>query len=74
MGKMVAYIIVHTDVGIPCLATAAYKYIASGSMDIAAESCSTEDVADLELRELINKVIHCYIINLVLILKVHIIQ
>ena len=58
VGKMVSCLIVHFDVGIPCLSAATYEYIISGSADVAADSCSMEDVADFELREMIAKVPH----------------
>ena len=53
-GSMVAYLIIHLDASIPCLSPTVYKYIESGC--IAPEFCSIDDVVDLELRELIEKV------------------
>ena len=53
---MVSCLIVHFDVGIPCLSVAAYTYITSGSVDVAAEGCCSEDIADFGLREIISKV------------------
>lgn len=62
MGKIVSCLIVHFDVGVPCLSAAAYQYIISGSADVAADSCCIEDVADYELRQVIVKVPHIKII------------
>ena len=56
VGKMVSCLIVHFDIGIPCLSVAAYRYITSGSVDVAGEGCCSEDVADFGLREIISKV------------------
>ena len=62
-GKMVAYLILHLDIGIPCLSPAVYNYIVTSTA--SPESCSIEDVVDLELREMIVQVVwHCYEINL----------
>ena len=62
VGKMVSCLIVHFDVGVPCLSAAAYQYIISGSADVAADSYCIEDVADYELRQVIAKVPHIKII------------
>ena len=51
---MVAYLIVHLDASIPCLSPTVYKHIESGS--ISPEFCSIDDVVDLELKDLIEKV------------------
>ncbi len=56
VGKMVAYLIVHLDIGIPCLSPPVYHYISTGSLELAANFCSIEDINDYEMRELINKV------------------
>lgn len=56
MGKMVAYLIVHLDIGIPCLSQAVYQYISTGSLEVAANFCSIDDINDYEMKELINKV------------------
>ena len=53
-GKMVSYLIIHLDIGVPCLSPAVYQYISSST--IARDHCSIEDVVDLELKELILKV------------------
>ena len=53
-GNMVAYLIIHLDASVPCLSPTVYKYIESGS--VSPEFCSIDDVFDLELRELIEKV------------------
>ena len=56
VGKMVAYLIVHLDIGIPCLSQAIYQYISTGSLEVAANYCSIDDISDYEMKELINKV------------------
>ena len=56
VGKMVAYLIVHLDIGIPCLSPPVYHYISTGSLERAANFCSIEDITDYEMRELINQV------------------
>ena len=56
VGKMVAYLIVHLDIGIPCLSQAVYQYISTGSLEVAANYCSIDDINDYEMKELINKV------------------
>lgn len=53
-GKIVSYLIVHLDIGIPCLSPAAYNYIATES--VSPECCSVDDIVDLELKDLISKV------------------
>ena len=53
-GKMVSYLVIHVDIGVPCLSPAVYQYISSST--IAPDHCSIEDVVDLELKELILKV------------------
>ena len=53
-GSMVAYLIIHLDASVPCLSPTVYKYIESGP--VSPEFCSIDDVFDLELRELIEKV------------------
>lgn len=54
VGSMVAYLIIHLDASIPCLSPTVYKYIESGS--ISPQFCSIDDVVDVELKELIEKV------------------
>ena len=56
VGKMVAYLIVHLDIGIPCLSPPVYHYISTGYLERAANFCSIEDITDFEMRELINQV------------------
>lgn len=59
VGKIVAYFIIHLDIGVPCLSPAVYNYIASSS--ITPDCCSVDDVVDLELKELILQVHTPYI-------------
>ena len=54
-GKMVAYLIIHLDIGIPCLSPAVYNYIATGC--VTPDCCSVDDIVDFELKELISQVI-----------------
>ena len=56
-GKMVSYLIIHLDIGIPCLSPAAYNYIATAS--VTPECCSVDDVVNLELNEQIITKINC---------------
>ena len=56
VGKMVAYLIFHLDIGVPCFSPAAYHYIASGSLETAAGYCCLDDVNDYEARDVITKV------------------
>ena len=56
-GKMVAYLIIHLDIGIPVLSPAFYMYIVTGDVEKAAECCSIEDVPDFEIKEWIKKVV-----------------
>ena len=44
VGKMVAYLIVHLDIGIPCLSQAVKQYIATTSLEVAANHCSIDDM------------------------------
>ena len=53
-GKMVAYLIIHLDIGIPCLSTAVYNYISTAS--VTPDCCSIDDIVDLDLKELISQV------------------
>lgn len=53
-GSMVAYVTIHLDASIPCLSPTVYKNTESGS--ISPEFCSIDDVVDLELKDLIEKV------------------
>ena len=55
-GKMVTYLIVHLDIGIPCLSQVFYHYIAKDAGK-ASDCCSVEDVTDFEIKEWINQVI-----------------
>lgn len=52
--KLLADLIIHLDASIPCLSPTVYKYIESGS--ISPQFCSIDDVVDVELKELIEKV------------------
>ena len=54
VGKMVAYLIVHLDIGVPC--PCVYEYITSNYFDEAANHCRLEDICDYEMREVIHKV------------------
>ena len=56
VGKVVAYLIVHLDIGISVLCPPVYHYIAYKSLEGAASLCSLEDICDFELQELIIKV------------------
>ena len=53
-GKMVAYLIIHLDIGIPCLSPAVYNYIAT--LAVNPDCCSVDDVVDLDLKEIISQV------------------
>ena len=57
VGKIVAYLIVHLDIGIPCLSRAIYQFILSGSLETAAQHCTLEYINEYCIRELIIKVI-----------------
>ena len=54
--KMIAYLIVHLDIGIPCLSHALYKYITSGSIEMSSALCELDDLADLDIQEWIHEV------------------
>ena len=54
-GKMVAYLTIHLDIGIPLLSPAFYMYIVTGDVEKAAECSSVEDVPDFEIQEWIKK-------------------
>lgn len=55
-GKMVAYLLVHLDIGIPVLSPAFYSYIVTEDIGIASECCSIDDVPDFEIKKWINEV------------------
>ncbi|CAB4005082.1 G2 M phase-specific E3 ubiquitin- ligase-like [Paramuricea clavata] len=55
-GKMVAYLIIHLDIGIPMLSPAFYYYLVSKDIEKASEYCCIEDVPDHETKEWINQV------------------
>ena len=55
-GKMISYLIIHLDIGVPCLSPAVYHYIST--LTIEPDRCSIEDVVDLDLKELILKVLY----------------
>ena len=46
-GKMVSYLIIHLDIGIPCLSPSAYNYIAPES--VTPECCRVDDIVDRTL-------------------------
>ncbi|CAB4015979.1 G2 M phase-specific E3 ubiquitin- ligase, partial [Paramuricea clavata] len=54
-GKMVAYLIIHLDIGIPMLSPAFYYYLVSKDIEKASEYCCIEDVPDHETKEWINQ-------------------
>ena len=56
VGRMVSYLIIHLDIGIPFLSPPVYQYIVHGSLEDAASSCSIQDICDFEVQELIRKV------------------
>lgn len=56
VGKIISYLIVHLDIGIPFLSLPIYQYIVHGSLEDAASSCSIQDICDFEVQELITKV------------------
>lgn len=58
VGKIISYLVVHLDIGVPCLSVAAYKYISTGSLELAAESCNIDDIVDHELRKLVSQVLY----------------
>ena len=55
-GKMVAYLIIHLDIGIPFLSPAFYSYIVTQDAGKASECCSVDDVPDFEIKQWINQV------------------
>lgn len=56
-GKMVAYKMVHMNIGIPFLSPCVYDYIVSESLDHALSYCSVEDLCEFELKELTENVL-----------------
>ncbi|CAH3028873.1 unnamed protein product [Porites evermanni] len=44
---MVSYLIIHLDIGIPCLSPSAYNYIAPES--VTPECCRVDDIVDRTL-------------------------
>lgn len=55
-GKVVAHSILHDGPGFVGLAPSLVEYLATGSMDAAKGIVSLNDIADLELKELIEEV------------------
>lgn len=55
-GKMVSYLLIHLDIGIPLLSPAIYQYMLEGSLEDAYRLCSIDDICDYELQELMRKV------------------
>ncbi len=60
-GKMVAYLIVHFDIGIPLLSPVFYNYIVNQDVARASEHCSVDDVPDLDVKTWINEVYTVYL-------------
>lgn len=55
-GKMVAYLIIHLDIGIPVLSPVFYNYIVTEDVGKASECCSLGDVPDFEIGEWTNQI------------------
>jgi hypothetical protein len=55
-GKMVAYLIIHLDIGVPMLSPAFYYYLVFKDIEKASEYCSIEDVPDYETNNWIDQV------------------
>lgn len=55
-GKMIAYLIIHLDIGVPVLSPAFYSYMVSQDIATASEYCCVDDVADYEIKDWINQV------------------
>ena len=56
-GKVVAHSILHRGTGFPGLSPAMGKFISSGEVDSASSLVSTDDIADLEYKDIIQKVL-----------------
>lgn len=57
VGKMIAHSIVQCGIGFPFLSPAAYWYIVSGDIARAVGYCNISDVRDIEVAQLIQKVV-----------------
>ena len=55
-GKMLAYLIIHLDIGVPMLSPAFYYYLVFKDIEKASEYCSVEDVPEYEISNWINQV------------------
>lgn len=55
-GKMVAYLIVHFDIGVPLLSPVFYNYIVNQDVARASEHCSVDDIPDFDIKKWINEV------------------
>jgi hypothetical protein len=53
---MVAYLIIHLDIGVPMLSPAFYYYLVFKDIEKASEYCSVEDVPDYETNNWIDQV------------------
>ena len=60
-GKMVAYLIVHFDIGVPLLSPVFYNYIVNQDVARASEHCSVDDIPDFDIKKWINEVYAVYI-------------
>ena len=57
VGKMIAHSIVLCGIGFPFLSPAAYWYIVTGDIAKAVGYCNISDVRDIEVAQVIQKVI-----------------
>jgi hypothetical protein len=55
-GKMIAYNIVHQDIGVPCLSPAFYAYMVSANIEESSPFCSLNDIADYNVKQWIQQV------------------
>mgnify|MGYP002804511294 CR=1 FL=1 len=55
-GKMIAYTMVHQDIGVPCLSPAFHAYMVTGSIEEASPFCSMNDIADYDVKQWIQQV------------------
>ena len=56
IGQLIAYSIIHAGIAVTGISSTVASFIISGNIENACNSMSVKDVADLELREIINKV------------------
>ena len=56
IGQLIAYSITHAGIAVTGISSTVASFIISGNIENACNSISVKDVADLELREIINKV------------------